>query len=84
MLILVFLATLSIGSGWSSVCIAGGALLSCLIMAMLAIWIQTVVVLVPLLLVRRLASFLGRRVVLSASGVAGSRWWIAFVFVVHI
>ena len=83
-LILVLLASLTMSTSWAAACSSGIALLSRLIMPMLGVLIQTVVVLVPLLLVGRLASFLGRRVVLSASEVTGSRRWIAFVLVVHV
>jgi hypothetical protein len=65
------------------VCIACGALLCRLIMTMLAIWIQTVVVLVTLILILLLAIFLSGRIILSAPDIASSSWWIAFVLRIH-
>ena len=85
LLILVFLASLGIGSSWCCilVCIACGALLCRLIMTMLAIWIQTVVVLVTLILILLLAIFLSGRIILNAPDIASSSWWIAFVLRIH-
>jgi hypothetical protein len=85
LLVLVFLASVSIGASWCCILvgIAGAALLRRLIMTMLAIGIQTVVVLVTLILILLLAVFLSGRTVLSAPDIASSSWRIAFVLRIH-
>lgn len=85
LLILVLLFTLRIGSSGICilVCVPAGALLCCLIMTMLAILIQTVVVLVTLIRARLLTVFLSCRIVLCTPDVASGGRRIAFVLRIH-